>query len=329
MRRSRLIVQQSAGMALVVALVSIAAEPAQAAKKPRPDLVVAGKRTVNPKQLFFGEAEQVVRFNARIKNRGKGRAPASKALLILDNRASESDADAHIRLQVPALRSGKSFRGSARDAVKRSLKPGAYHAQICADGPDEIKETNDGNNCAKAGVIFIVARDWAGYVSGNAPVETGVNESWTAEYARFTYDKRLKPAGRVRYLFDGTLTYELSGTDSDGCIYTGSGAARVRATTPRPADEEYGLTVDYLKGQYWGTEVLTGQTFSYAVSCDGEQVSIDGPLDFAAGYFVIEPIDAKPINDPMVLVGVFREPHESLKGRFYRWLWNLTAQYPR
>ena len=313
---------------LVVALITSMPAPVQAAKKPRPDLVIAGKRKVDPTHRFY-QSSLPVQFKAKTKNKGEARARASETMLRWESRGEDREGSGIATLDVPALKPGKGFRGGAGGSVRETLTPGVYNAVICADAADRVRESNERNNCAKAGVIYVIAYEWKGRISGSAAIDIGVSEGWSANDARFVFSK-IHPEGWVSYRFQGSVRYTLSGTDPEGCTHGGSGTIPLSLIDrPGAFDDEQGLWVDYRKGLYWGLEQdPTGTHFSYWVACGAvaDPDAIEGPLNAAAGFFVIDPIDAKPLDDVNQLAGFYSEPNDVADLSPYRWYWELRAR---
>ena len=315
-------------MAMVVALIAGSQTPAQAANKPRPDLVIAGKRKVAPQDFFYKRGSPA-RYNAKTKNKGEARARASETALYWKRRGADSARIDAATLDVPALKPGKGFRTGAGGVVTDQLPPGTYDAVFCADSRKQVRESNERNNCAKSTYILVMATRWVGTISGSAVIQPGVTERWTSDNAVFEFAEAYA-GDRVNYRFRGTLGYSISGTGEDGCVYRGSGSAPVQAVNqPGTSDDDFGLTVDYHKGQYWATEqVPAGFEIPYSGVCDAGGIPdiFEGPLNFAGGFFVIDPIDAQPIGDELRLTGSFTEGYPYADGLpTYHWFWDLRA----
>ena len=128
------------------------------------------------------------------------------------------------------------------------------------------------------------------------------------------------------YRFGGPLHYTISGTDPEGCTLTGEGSFNV-ASKDNLGDnlgKGGGLTVDYLKEQYWGVESLIGAEWPYVGTCEGVSSTIDGPLSFSGAFFSIEPVNAQPMESTTAIAGSVSEPSfGGLPPSNYSW--DLTA----
>ena len=252
-----------AGVVLIGALVACLPVSAHAAKKPRPDLVVT-KGSVKPKDYFWRADNQEVRLAARTKNKGEAKAKASETWVVLRERTTDPIKYAVVGLDVPGLDSNRSDGGGAKADWQARPAPRAYDALICADYKKTIKESNEHNNCTKAGTVFIIVGSWEGTLSGDNAIETGVTEAWSSDAAGFDY-KSKAGKGVFTYAFFGPLRYTISGTDSSGCSYSGEGTADL--ARPSQNGEPGRIMVDYDDGEYWGVQQLVDAEFPYAVTC--------------------------------------------------------------
>jgi hypothetical protein len=314
------------GVAAAVAVLPMSAQAARP-ERPKPDLVIKGKSTVKPKWFLWGFGD-TAHFTARTKNsdKAKAKAGASETSLVFRERNSRhKNRTAVISNDVPALNPGKSQSGGASGDVPGRLPPGSYEALICADYRDKVKESNERNNCSETGIVFVIPGSWKATLSGSAGIDIGVTETWRSDGATFEGGEYLGD-GQFRYRFRGSLHYAASGTDVEGCVYAGEGSATVTSDDQLGGSGNFGLTFDYRKGQYWGSEQLAGAEFPYNVSCQGEPDSITGPVDFAAGFIVVAPIDAKPLEFGTVLIsGSATEPSFAEDLPPSNWSWELAA----
>jgi hypothetical protein len=312
----------------VAAAVAVLPMSAQAAKPEwqKPDLVIKGKSTVKPKWFLWGFGD-TAHFTARTRNtdEAKARAGASETSLVFRERKGRHEHKTPVvSNDVPALNPGTSHSGGASGDVPGRLPPGSYEALTCADYRDKVKESNERNNCSKAGIVFVIPGSWNATLHGSAGIDIGVTEAWRSDGASFEAGKYLGD-GRFRYRFRGSLHYTASGTDVEGCVYGGEGSATV-SSDDQLGGSESGLTFDYRKGKYWGSEQAVGAEFPYNVSCQGETDSITGPLDFAGGFIVVDPIDAQPLEFGTVLIsGSATEPSFAEDLPPSSWSWELAA----
>lgn len=326
-----------AGATVAAAALAILAAPAEAAKSPKPDLVISGKPKVSPKE-FFTTLHDDIHFNARTTNGGKANAGPSETALELrtppqpcgpgDQENSCANTRSLVSQDVPKLKAKDSHPAGASGPVRAFAGPGGYDAFVCADAKHKVKESDEQNNCSGAGKVYVIPPLWRGTLNGSAPIEAGVTETWRsddAEFAAAATGTRPTPSelgpGIYGYRFHGTLTYVLSGTSTDGCAYGGAGVATEQAGT----DGE--LVFDYSEGQYWGSVQLTGVEFPYFITCGGFTSEITGPLDFAGGFISVDPIDAKemPFGSTTVIGAATEASPEGQGLPPIRWSWELTA----
>jgi hypothetical protein len=195
---------------------------------------------------------------------------------------------------VPKLKGGKSDFGTGGGALAGELPAGEYFAFICADFDDRVKEKKEGNNClALEERVYVIEREWAGQLDGSGPTASGgsTTESWTSADASFQFSEYLGD-GRFKYLFHGSVTYTVSGTDSEGCTYSGSDTTSLAGNA---AGE--GLILDLRKEEYFGGQGVPGFPFNWDYVCEGVPSQIGGPLSIAGGFIVVNPqeIDTHPL----------------------------------
>jgi hypothetical protein len=314
---------------VAVAAVALAVLPISAqAAKPKPDLVVS-RASVNPKEITTaGKAH----FAARTKNTRKAEAVAraSETALVLLHppEFSHPILGTEVALyDVPRLRPGKSHSGGASGNVDFPL--GAYKAKICADFKHKVRESNERNNCSDAVNVYVIAFEWSGTLQGTSPVDTGVNETWTSDDAHFVWDPNAPSLGpgRFTYVFRGSLHYAISGTDPDGCVYSGSDTATVDDAEDLLGG---GLIVDYRNEEYFGDDDITppDPPFAWHVQCPGdpEPQTVDGPYDFAAAFINVNPqgIDTKPMPYPSTEL-TDSATATGGSGFQFSWSWDLAA----
>jgi hypothetical protein len=275
---------------VVAAALALLPTPAHAAK---PDLVISSQNTVNPDYFFRGEGTNAG-FTDRTKNKGKAKAGASKTSLVLLHPPQVRETAVASR-DVPKLKPGKSDFGQGGDAVADSFPPGAYDAIVCADYRKKVKESNEDNNCAPLGPVYVIVRSWFGTLSGNGPTtDPGVSETWRSDDVNFAFAEDLGD-GRFEYLFNGSVRYTVSGTDPEGCTWSGSDTATFTGGTDVAGQ---GLILDYRKEEYFGSSGIGGFPFMWERSCPNEfPEDVPGPLSLAGGFIVVNPqeIDLPPM----------------------------------
>ena len=151
-------------LALVALSCVITLDIAAAQAAERPDLVVkevgvpAGP--VAPGDGFAG--------TNKVKNTGDRRAPASTTGYFLSSDTTKDGSDASAGTEsVPKLGLRKSATSSPNLVIPASGVPaGDYHLIACADGPKEIREKRESNNCRSTDTQIEVAPPEPPQVSG-------------------------------------------------------------------------------------------------------------------------------------------------------------------
>ena len=143
--RSRLLTQLShlvVGLSLVGNLLGL--EHA-AARVKRPDLVVTLVANPPNEATLAG----TFRLSSTVKNRGRKRAPSSTNHYYLsrDSRRNRNDIRLLGKRTVPALAPNDTSTGRVRLTIPQSAPVRAYFVIVCADGPKEIREPEESNNC--------------------------------------------------------------------------------------------------------------------------------------------------------------------------------------
>ena len=184
------------------------------------------------------------------------------------------------------------------------------------------------DNCTDAGDVYVIAGDWSGSLEGTSPVDTGVTETWESKDARFDYIAPFPGRGRFTYRFYGSLHYTISGTDPDGCVWSGSDTTTIDGPEDRIGE---GLILDYRKEEYFGDEDITSRdAFTWYVTCDGgPPEDVEGPYDFAADFINVSPmgIDTKPM--PFGTTRLTDSAEETGGSGFhFTWSWDLSARRP-
>jgi hypothetical protein len=206
---------------LAVVLTAFVAPSSQAAGKP--DLMVP-EANLTSRNYVFSDEPSKFSFTDTTKNRGSATAGISKTLLALKRKLADRGDLILATRDVPRLKPGGSDKGSGRDNRTPSKKQiGRYWAVVCADANFLIDESKEANNCANTGKrLSIIPRSWTGSVTGSSPVVRGVTETWTAQQMTFDFESE---GSSFHYIAYGEVTYNVSGTDDFGCIWSGSGTS--------------------------------------------------------------------------------------------------------
>jgi hypothetical protein len=290
-----------------------------AAHAAKPDLVVTGKPEVSPEGPSEGH---VIGLRSEVTNKKQGKnktsaAGASVTSLRLTHKPQVRDGVA-VSQRVPKLKADESHSGGGQTTLK-GFPPGEYAAEVCADIEDKVKERNEKNNCTGIGKIYVTVFSWTGSFGGSSASEEGFTEEWGSDGAELL-QVSADEDGRFNYVFIGSVHYSISGSDADGCSYGGAGQTSI------PQIGSDGLTLDYHKGQYWGSQGLGGDhPFTWTANCPGESPQdLEGPFDFAGGFIVVDPIDAKPM--PFGATKLTDSSVEEIDQTTNRWNWDLTAE---
>ncbi len=301
----------------VAAALAVLAAPAPAAK---PDLFIARQATVNPDYFFRGEGTNAG-FTDRTKNKGKENAGRSKTSLVLLHPPQVREEMVASR-SVPKLKPGASDFGQGGDPVADSFPPGVYDAIVCADYKDKVKEKNEDNNCAPLDPVYVIVRTWAGQLSGSGPTtDPGLTERWESFDTEFRFAENLGD-GRFRYLFNGSITYTVSGTDSEGCEVSGTDTASFSGGTDVAGQ---GLVLDYRKEEYFGNSGIGGFPFTWRRTCEGFfQDELPGPLSIAGGFIVVNPQEVDLKDMPFGSTALADSAVEENNGSQFSWLFGAA-----
>jgi len=224
-----------AGLVGLVALALLASPAGGAKKKPKrlPDLVVKHAELDAPvdRYAFANERPRIV-FSDRTKNMGTATAIPSRNRFYLGRTLKGPYLLGPWR-NVPELLPHESNKGSGETNANLKAWPyediGAYHPSVCADTrPRRVRERNEKNNCFEMKKRFsVIPRTWTGTVDGTAHPynESGITETWGGDVT-YTFDRPAADTGGAFFyrLEDATLTYSISGADSQGCTYSGGPA---------------------------------------------------------------------------------------------------------
>jgi hypothetical protein len=251
---------------LVAAMLAALASPAlarHASKHPKlPDLVPKTVRVNGKPYAFLGKTEATAIDTTKNVGAVRARRTHTYVVLVHDGRRwLLTD-----RL-VPALGPGESHRGEGSSPHPVGAPIGAYTLEICGDAKNQVRESNEDNNCApirRPSHFFVAAQTWFGSLSGTKVSAGSQLETWRSTNARLDFDGA--GGGVFEYLFKGSVTWIDSGA-VDKCVQDGKG------TKTYDHDDSIGsLTVDYLNGTYSGNlnENVDGPFYEIQDSCGGQ-----------------------------------------------------------
>jgi hypothetical protein len=223
----------------------VSPETHAAPRIPMPDLIVT-HGDVSPQggdQVIVGRVLERFTWGHRTKNAGDAASLRSETAVSIGPRTPVGAA-----LSVPGLAPGKSRLATGSFTVNfRPWDFGTYPTRICADWLDVVTESREGNNCRALAPIHLVPSRLSGRVTGKIeslpPVKT-FDITWTADvtynFARVTQGDRAV----IDYIFsEVSVIYNVHGTDSIGCTYSG-------ARTDRPPVQGIRLWFDNQRGWY-------------------------------------------------------------------------------
>jgi hypothetical protein len=219
-----------AGAAAVAALTIAAAAPAEAGRKPLPNLRQAWVSASASRV----EAGASLRARDAVKNasRRKARRSAVGFYLSRDRRRSADDLHLAAFRRVPRLRPRRSSRGATHVGIPDSVAAGSYRLIACADPLDRIRERRERDNCAATKGTIEVVKPAATLLAAGDVADCGLEgDSATAALLA-------ERAGTVAMLGDGAYPDGSPGEYAD-CYDPTWGRVKAR-TRPVPGDHDYG-----------------------------------------------------------------------------------------
>lgn len=278
-RRTRL-----APITLLAMAVAVWAPPAQAddggslaRAKPAaklPDLVPEDGRFRGLPYSYIGE-HLGHKLEYTTTNKGDKRAGPTVTKVYLQHGDSRFKLDAR---PVPGLDAGFQHSPPAENLTNRNRWPaGAYEVVLCVDVTNAERESNERNNCERIkkdfGRFYSVWYQYVGTANGTGPghvFDPSVREQWNAQGIGFILRDQNK--GVFTYTPDagGTVIYQVGGTTSTNCTFTGSGVLSL-AAYPNSF-----IRVDWNQENYGGTVTPFGN-YPILSDCDPENPG-QGPM---------------------------------------------------
>ena len=256
---------------LVVALTATA--PAALAKKrapaAKPDLTVISRSVGyrGGQYVFQNERDPNLSIEDTTANLGEGKAGRSVTKVYLEH---DHTRWVLAQREVPPLRPGARDPGSDLVVHLTDFPIGAYTVEFCADADHHNREATRKSQCEKLGAqhFTVAAARWQGSVIGEYDTVLGNVERWTDHDAQLRFQGY--SSGIFSYVFTGTVTWTDSGTDEDGCGYSGSGSR-----TFTPANQPAGsFDIDYRHEEFSGGFAIDQQTYPITIACpDGTQTA--------------------------------------------------------
>lgn len=308
--------------AALAALALLAASAAGAAAKvvpKKPDLVIAGAALKGHPYAFQGERSQLLVHDIT-RNRGTARAGASITEVSLDAPTLQQFDLA--RRAVGRLGPAKQSAGDSWRSANYDFPIGSYLIEICADANDQVKESNEDNNCIllRNAVLdpthlYVIRRVWAGTLGGIAGVG-GVFESYHSDNAKVIFDKPQTAAdGTFEYDFTGPVKYKDSGSGS-GCSYSGGDTQTFGARGATAYDT---LIFDYQGRTYAGAASVDGAFYSINVKCGSSSFTEPGP--FAQSFLNFDDAEGNASHFPFGATNLTGS--SSIPSQHQNWTWGL------
>jgi hypothetical protein len=308
------------GITAIVAFVGALIAPSAHAGKGKPDLVISAARATGKQYAFKGD-----RFNLRVtawtrnvKTRHDRRhAGPTLTQIYLEHGGDHYELDKNA---VPGLKPGAEDQAEVRVVTRNQYKAGEYRIVICADAKDQVRESNEGNNCRRVRSFRHVYSSYYGYLGtagGTGPGPTfnnNTSESWRhSQRLAFVWSGQYI-AGAFRYEPEGgTVRYTTQGTNNN-CHFTGSRTLQLAARST--------ITVDWHKEAYVAAVAPAGH-YRITNDCDpGNRIS--GPLTnvvFQTGLLAPKQL---PFGSRS-LAGAEQDPLLSLPGLPVNYNWNLAG----
>jgi hypothetical protein len=291
--------------AVALAFFALLVPAAEAAKK-LPDLrpTEAG---FNGKQFAFIGKPLRVSVTDTTYNKGSAKAGPTLTRAFLQHGGDRRRLGEHA---VGALRPNRRDVGESDARGTNEFPAGAYKIVVCADAKDQVKESNERNNCGRVTSppsFYSVYEQWEGSINGTGPGLFGTQETWRpATDASFGFDGYLG-GGLFSWKVDGgAVKYTTAGSGA-GCSYNGSGTFAL--------DRRFGqLLLNYDTGTYTASAGPNpGATYTVAENCSG---SIINRTAFARPVALLALQQNLPYGST-ALKGAFADP--AVKGVNYTW----------
>lgn len=272
-------------LAAILALLPAGAHAMGNKEKPkRPDLVVTSGGIEGRRYVFEGGEASPLSFTATTKNRGHGLAPASETGLRFIAARGEGLPPGirppAFRAAVGRLRPGHREHGGVptRGFAVAGHPLGAWAVDICADIANQVKESNEHNNCRRVTDLYVFTkRQWSGHTSGNVIIDLAPG-TWSES---FDGDVNLEfrqylGEGVFSYAVTGTVGYHMALVGSD-CVGSGQGNVGVA-----PGSR---VRLDYGDEVYSGSSDVPQNSLSFTVTCGDSSSTARGPR--GSKFFVV------------------------------------------
>lgn len=204
-----------------------------ASAKPRPDLVIkaGGVKLQGGGYYFVDDGDDGV-FNWKQTTKNVGGALARKSstgFRFVNGNGALFGGDTIFTSRLKPGES-ESDHSNFTEVFDQRWKYGTHPMKICADVLDQVKESNEKNNCRRIHDFYLIPLAIRGTITGTAPLHqdllAGVTLSWSGEVTYVASDKQTaQRIGQFEWetLPGTTIHYEVSGTDPDGCTWSGGG----------------------------------------------------------------------------------------------------------
>jgi hypothetical protein len=166
--------------------------------------------------------------------------------------------------KVGRIRPGRRNSGTEHLVDVMDFPIGAYTAVACAGAQHGYAAAARNGRCIKGRTLdfFVAAKRWTGSVGGSLDSALGNIEQWSSSDTQLVYAV-YEGKGVFTYRFTGTVTWKDSGTDQDGCTYSGTGS---KTYTPQ-VQPTGSFSIDYKHEEYAGGFVEAAPLYPVTVSC--------------------------------------------------------------
>jgi hypothetical protein len=290
----------------ILAAFAVAAQPAAAGKKQKPDFALKSVTFAGPAPhyVLLDRADTGLPVTLKVKNQGKKTSEGKVNLSVLTT--SGSDRGTVFAFEIPKLKPGRThtveftIKGSELDGINY------YTTEACASAKKDPKE---GNDCRDGPALSAIPRTWTG--TTNATWSDGlVTQSLVSNDVTFTFASAESAVGTFLYLPTGSLTATVTGDDDPDCSFSGTGDTAIQG--PRA-----NLTFSSDLSAYRAVgEIPSSVTYTAYAACFGGS---PGPYQQQFGSWLETPIVVRNADEEVLMGTQTTSGPDS-------WSWNLRAE---
>ena len=282
--------------------------------QPKPDFTVLSVKIRSlgerPYHLFTGRARDGFIAVITVKNVGDApRAGAGKLLIMGQGELRPTK----LIFQVPRLKPGKQ-RTIEVDVENADLNGvNSYTLKACAS---TRRDTRHGNDCRRGPNFAVIPRTWVGTthsVTRGASATVTTDGQVTFRFDGITTDTTPGFRGKkFGYKATGSMTSAASGTDDEGCTYSGSADFAVN-----PSETFLKIEPDLEHYRAQGQLIVPRRVIPATVSCP---MGGTGPAEVEVGIWLAAPVTSRRDADDEFLKGTQDD------GLGDVWTWNFNAE---